>query len=364
MSLSELRTVLNDIVNDYNLDIIALIGIILFGIYTFFIAPKIFVNTTDAVIDGHLINVTSRASGQILQSYIIKDQEVKKGDLIIEIDSTDYKNELIKLETDLEINKEKLRMLTNAPLPEDLEQQPEQDKQIPTSKPPKYRVGSQDYTNYSRTYEPEDLAQQNLDRKKIIQPEQNTIIQQPTAEQQNEEEFEVPKPVIDKTKIDISKDTVESVEKEIKNIQTQKEEVKLRLSATRVFAPQDGTIAEVSVSQGDVVNPSDVLCSLIPKQVWVLARVNPVRLPEVKIGQAVRIKVPGYKHRTFKGTITSVDKTAQVYKIKPHEQLQTEKPVAYQIKIDFVEDYSDFILQPETEVRARIQVKSFSSANN
>ena len=64
MSLSELKTVLNDIVNDYNLDIIALICVILFGVYTFFVAPKIFVNTTDAVIDGHLINVNSRAYGQ------------------------------------------------------------------------------------------------------------------------------------------------------------------------------------------------------------------------------------------------------------------------------------------------------------
>lgn len=363
MSLSEVKTVINDIINDYNLDIILLIGIILFGIYTFFAAPKIFVNTTDAVIDGHLINVNSRACGQILHSYIIKDQEVKKGDLIIEIDSTDYKNELIKLETDLEINKEKLRMLTNAPLPEDLEQEESEDlndnkpKQIST--PPKYRVGSQDYTNYSRTYEPEDLAQQNLDRKKLIQTE-NTIQPQ---EQPKEEEFEVPKPVIDKTKIDITNDTVESVEREIKNIHTQKEEVKLRLAATRVFAPQDGVISEVSVSEGDVVNPSDVLCSIIPKQVWILARVNPARLPEIKIGQPVTIKIPGYKHRTFKGSITSVDKTAKVYQVKPHEQIGEEQPVAYQIKIDFVEDYSDFNLPPETEVIARIRVKSFINEN-
>ena len=359
MSLSELKTVLNDIVNDYNLDIIALICVILFGVYTFFVAPKIFVNTTDAVIDGHLINVNSRAYGQVIHSYIIKDQEVSKGDLIIEIDSTDYKNELIKLETDLEINKEKLRMLTNAPLLEDLEQS-EEETSKPVATPPKYRRGSQDYTNYSRTYEPEDLAEQNLERKKTLKNE-ILLESKSVVEQPKEEDFKVPKPVIDKTKIDITNDTVESVQREIKNIQTQKEEVKLRLSATKVFAPQDGVISEVSVSEGDVVNPSDVLCSIIPKQVWILARVNPERLAEIKIGQPVTVKIPYYKHRTFKGSITSVDKTAKVYQVKPSENLGVEEkqPVAYQIKIDFVEDYSDFNLTPETEVKVKIRVKSF-----
>ena len=120
MSLSELRTVINDIIDDYNLDILALAAIIIFGVYLFFIVPIMYVHTTEAVIDGHLINVTSRASGQILHSYIMKDQEVRKGDLLMEIDPKDYEQELIKLETDLEIYKEKLRILTNAPLPEDL----------------------------------------------------------------------------------------------------------------------------------------------------------------------------------------------------------------------------------------------------
>lgn len=391
MSLSELRTVINDIIDDYNLDILALAAIIIFGVYLFFIVPIMYVHTTEAVIDGHLINVTSRASGQILHSYIMKDQEVRKGDLLMEIDPKDYEQELIKLETDLEIYKEKLRILTNAPLPEDLAAAGEnagktidgtnntttrvtetkQDNMV--GRPPSYAQGENNFTNYSRTYIPEDVAQTNLTRKKIamgdsVQNMSDTAISNNPQEKPGTVDINIPKPNIDKSKIDVSNDTVESVQKEIKNIQAMEEEVKLNLSCTKVFAPQDGIISGISIAQGDIVNPSDVLCTLIPKQVWVIARVHPSQLGKVQIGQFVKIKIPGYKHRTFKGQVTSVDTTAKVYQVKADEQVTqvdangqvtTNFEPAYQIKIEFIEDYSDFNLPPDTKVEGQIKVKTF-----
>lgn len=391
MSLSELRTVINDIIDDYNLDILALAAIIIFGVYLFFIVPIMYVHTTEAVIDGHLINVTSRASGQILHSYIMKDQEVRKGDLLMEIDPKDYEQELIKLETDLEIYKEKLRILTNAPLPEDLAAEGEnagktieganntttrvtetkQDNMV--GRPPSYAQGENNFTNYSRTYIPEDVAQTNLTRKKIamgdsVQNMSDTAVSNNPQEKPGTVDINIPKPNIDKSKIDVSNDTVESVQKEIKNIQAMEEEVKLNLSCTKVFAPQDGIISGISIAQGDIVNPSDVLCTLIPKQVWVIARVHPSQLGKVQVGQFVKIKIPGYKHRTFKGQVTSVDTTAKVYQVKADEQVTqvdangqvtTNFEPAYQIKIEFIEDYSDFNLPPDTKVEGQIKVKTF-----
>ena len=366
MSLQEYKTVINDIINDYNLDILLLVVIIISGLYIFFIAPLMYVKTTDAVIDGHIINITSRAGGQIVNSYVMKDQEVRKGDLLIEIDAKDYETELIKIQTDIEINKEKLKMLTNAPLPEDLGKENKQvdvAEQTPVSSPPQYIKGSKDFTNYNKTYETQDLAQQNIARKKIILGDAVQNISN-----DNLLENEVAKPIIDKSKIDISNDTVESVTKLIKTLETQKEEVKLLISATKVFAPQDGTISGISISQGDVVNPSDVLCTIIPKQVWVIARVNPEQLPKIQVGQYAEVKIPGYKYRKFKATVSSVDKTNKVYRIKPEDEItqidsngeiiQNNTP-AYQIKLNFIEDYSDFSLPPDTEVSAKIKVQSF-----
>lgn len=366
MSLKELKIVINDIIDDYNLDIILLVGIILYGLYVFLITPFMYVSTTDAVIDGHIINVTSRAGGQIIHSYIMKDQEVRKGDLIMEIDPKDYEAELLKLQTDLDINKEKLKILKNGPVTEEAQQNGNEETVLPkepVSRPPKYIRGSNNFTNYSKTYEVEDLSQQNLARKKMVLGDavQNMSETKPA-------EIQDPKTVIDKTKIDVSNDTVESVEKTIKDIENQKEEVKLLLSSTKIFAPQDGVVAAISIAQGDIVNPADVLCTLTPKQVWVIARVNPEQLSKVQIGQYAEVKIPGYKNRKFKASVTSVDTTSKVYRVKPEEQITQIGPdgnvirqssPAYQIKLEFLEDYSDFSLPPETEVNAKIKVQTF-----
>ena len=238
---------------------------------------------------------------------------------------------------------------------------------------PSYAQGENNFTNYSRTYIPEDVAQTNLTRKKIamgdsVQNMSDTAVSNNPQEKPGTVDINIPKPNIDKSKIDVSNDTVESVQKEIKNIQAMEEEVKLNLSCTKVFAPQDGIISGVSIAQGDIVNPSDVLCTLIPKQVWVIARVHPSQLGKVQVGQFVKIKIPGYKHRTFKGQVTSVDTTAKVYQVKADEQVAqvdangqvtTNFEPAYQIKIEFIEDYSDFNLPPDTKVEGQIKVKTF-----
>lgn len=378
MSMSEIKTVINDIINDYNLDIILLVGIVLFGIYTFFLSPLMFVNCTSAVVDGHVVNVTARVSGAVTQSYILKDQEVKKGDLMIEIDVSEYEKELEKLDTQLNINKQKLCILTNQPLKEDLKQKiiltdaEKKDDKKEISNPPKYKQGAKDYTNYSRTYEPEDLAQKNLERKKMVLGDvvQNMSDINVEIEKANTEKKEIVEKKDEFVEIDTSKDTVQSVKKTIKDIEKQKEEIKLKLSGAKIFAPQDGIISGVLISQGDVVNPAEVLCTLIPKQVWILASVNAEDYSKIRIGQSVKITIPNHKHRVFKGTVTSVDIGRKVFRIKHVEQIAElgveknnieKESVLYQIKIDFIEDYSDFNIQPNTPVRAKIQVQSFTN---
>lgn len=378
MSLSELKTVINDIIDDYNLDIILLVSIIILGLYFFFIVPLLYVTTTEAIVDGHMINVTSRASGQITQCYILKDQEVKKGDLLMEIDSSDYEKELAKLDSDIEQNKEKLKILTNNISSENSNNNQKiiisdetiaQKKEAEQSTPPKYRTGSTSYTNFSKTYEPEDIAQQNLIRKKTILGDSVKNISDNIKTEENIDSKSEEKS-INKTTVDFSKDTIFSITNTIKNLESQKNEVKLRLSGTKIYAPRDGIISHISVSRGDEVNLSDVLCTLLPKQVWIIAKVNQEDLDKIKIGQSVNIRIPYYKHRIFKGTISSVDLTTKINQTKNNKgiieigtdgQIIHQQNSIYQIKIDFIEDYSDFKIVPNSFVSAKILVFSFDN---
>ena len=47
-------------------------------------------STDDAFIDGHIIQVSPKASGYVAKIYVTDNQQVKAGDLIVELDARDY----------------------------------------------------------------------------------------------------------------------------------------------------------------------------------------------------------------------------------------------------------------------------------
>jgi membrane fusion protein, multidrug efflux system len=46
--------------------------------------------TDDAFIEGHIIQISSRVAGHVAQVYVTDNQEVKQGDLLVEVDRRDY----------------------------------------------------------------------------------------------------------------------------------------------------------------------------------------------------------------------------------------------------------------------------------
>ena len=48
-------------------------------------------STDDAFIDGHIIQISPKASGYVAKVYVTDNQQVKAGDLIVELDARDYR---------------------------------------------------------------------------------------------------------------------------------------------------------------------------------------------------------------------------------------------------------------------------------
>jgi len=51
-------------------------------------------STDDAFVDGHIIQISPKASGYVAKVYVTDNQQVKAGDLIVELDARDYQNRL------------------------------------------------------------------------------------------------------------------------------------------------------------------------------------------------------------------------------------------------------------------------------
>src|ERR1044071_4177973 len=66
-----------------------LIAGLFFGV-RYYVYASAHESTDDAFIEGHVIQISPKVTGHISKIYIVENQQVKKGDLLAEIDARDY----------------------------------------------------------------------------------------------------------------------------------------------------------------------------------------------------------------------------------------------------------------------------------
>ena len=70
--------------------IIVVVAIIIVAAVAFWWHSTFSEDTDDAQVNGHLIQVSSRIAGQVQKVYVDENQQVKKGDPIVELDPRDF----------------------------------------------------------------------------------------------------------------------------------------------------------------------------------------------------------------------------------------------------------------------------------
>ncbi|MGE7473127.1 HlyD family secretion protein [Bosea sp. NPDC003192] len=75
------------------------------------------------------------------------------------------------------------------------------------------------------------------------------------------------------------------------------------LQNTRITAPQDGRLGEVSARLGQYVSAGTQLMALVPSQVWVIANFKETQLPGMRLGQKVSFTVDALRHARLTGKI-------------------------------------------------------------
>ena len=72
--------------------IVLVVGAVVGTLY--YLHARQYASTDDAFIDGHIIQVSPKVSGYVKKVYVTDNQEVKEGDLLAEIDPSDYEARL------------------------------------------------------------------------------------------------------------------------------------------------------------------------------------------------------------------------------------------------------------------------------
>ena len=249
--------------------------------------------TDDAAVEAHMIQVSPKISTHVKAVHFDDNYQVKRGDLLIELDPRDYEVSLASAVANLASAQSK------------------------------------------RT---ESEAQQNVAQAGLGQVKADLASAEATAENaksdfdRNEQLYKTH--VIDRREYDASSAqaktaaaNVESASKRVasqeaqvrlasaqyvtasaeeKQADTQVQQAKLQLSYAKIFAPFDGRVTKKSVEPGNYVQPGQTLFSLVPPDVWVVGNFKETQLKKMKIGQSVSVRVDAIPGRDFKAHVESM----------------------------------------------------------
>jgi multidrug resistance efflux pump len=78
------------------------------------------------------------------------------------------------------------------------------------------------------------------------------------------------------------------------------------LANTRVVAPRDGQLGQVSVRLGAFVNAGTQLTALVPQAMWVIANLKETQMADVRLGQPVTFAVDALNHAKLRGRVEQI----------------------------------------------------------
>ena len=263
-------------------------------------------STDDAFVEGNIISIAPRVSGPVIKLHIKDNQEVKKGDLLLEIDPVDYEVKLKQTESKLEEARAALKKA-----------QSQADKD------------TADYQRYSAMLEQGISSKQDFDNSK--------------------------------NNLQTAQSSVEEISATIKRLEAEVEQAKLDLSYTKLYAPEDGKITHRTVEQGNYIQVAQPLFAIVPDTVWVVANFKETQVANMKKGQPVKIKVDAYGHKQFKGEVDSLQMAsgAKASLFPPENAVGSYVKIVQRIpvKIIFTEDISGYNIIPGMSVVPTVKVK-------
>lgn len=95
----------------------------------------------------------------------------------------------------------------------------------------------------------------------------------------------------------------------------------LELSRTKIRAPMNGTVTKKDVVVGQILSPGRVALSIVSSDdVWVLANFKETQIGEMRVGQCVNVHVDAYPNQHFSGKVQSLSpSTGATFSLVPQD---------------------------------------------
>jgi len=329
-----------------------------------------FETTDNAFIEGAIIQISPRVFGQVLRVHVDDNQHVNQGDVLVELDPTDYEARLaeararlddmlaranggraglsatttvtsaalIQAQAALEAAKEQVAML-KARLGEAeagvraAQANYQQAQARRAAAEAEAKRAAADVVRYRALFEKDEVSLQMLDRAEtearataanleaanqlVAAAEadlarakalrESTLAALRQAESAvRQAEGRVKEAQSGPDQVRARQSDVQAVQAGIELQKALVRQAELNLSYTRIRAPESGYITKKSVESGNIVQPWQALMALVSDRLWVVANFKETQLKRMRPGQPVEIKVDAYPRLKLRGLVDSI----------------------------------------------------------
>lgn len=273
-------------------------------------------------VEAQDMDIRSKIPGNILTVNVEEGQEVKKGDLLYEIDPKDLNVKKAQAEAKASGAKAQLdKALSGA-----RKQEIAQIEAVLEQAKAKETLLQNKYNRMYPLYEAEALPKDTLDE----------LQTQLTAAK-----YDV-KAVTEKLAMareGARKEDIEALKAQYDGAMALLEEVKIHLEDTKVYAPMDGTVSTVLAKAGELIGQGTPVVSLINyKDRWVEANIDETEIVKLKIGDKVDLLSKAYPDKPFKGQIVSINQNPDFAIKKSTNELNEKDTITYAVKFKILED--------------------------
>lgn len=283
------------------LAVVALIG---FGYYWLHYGEE---TTDDAFLEAHVMQVAPQIAGTVKRVLVNDNQEVKAGDLLVELDPSDNQAVYDSAKANLDSSEAKLAQ-AKAQL----------DSTAAALEQAKSDV-AQFKANADNTAK--DLARNKELRQQGVVSQRDLDNAQAAADSNIAAlDGKMKRVVAAQSDVNVNAAAVKSAEAQVELAKAMLQTASLRLGYTKIYAPVDGRVTRKNVEIGNYVQTGAALMAVVPHETWVVANYKETQLNHMRPGQPVDIYVDAYPKLKLKGRLDSIQKgTGTRFSLLPAE---------------------------------------------
>lgn len=285
---------------------IGLIVVVIIG-FIFFFTGSGTQSTDNAQLDADIVPIRSSISGYIKYVHFTDNQTVKKGDLLVTIDDTEYRTKVAQAEAALANAKANVNAVKSSAAASNDNAtaagfSTETTQESIKSAQAKLNKTKEDLKRIKNMYAAKAATKAELDNVEAdLEVAQATydMAQKQYKASQSQSSGVRSQAQGQQSMVELAHALVRQREAELKLALTQ-------LDYTTIEAPCDGVVSRRSVEVGQFISMGSPMCSVIDNTtLWISANFKETQVEKMKIGQSVAIKIDAYPHMKITGKLNS-----------------------------------------------------------